>query len=376
MDEIIAPTQTINEPQKTSKLAIASLVLGILSIPLFFLKLGIIAVILGIISLFKLKNPLLKGKVLAIIGISLGIIGIILALLPVTFWGGLYGDVMFNPNTLSPQKIEATQKVLDQDVILIEQYKTQNGAYPQSLDYVNGIITAGFYEIYYELSADKNSYILRSEGPDRLCGTGDDILPTSSTQTKKMDCLVDLGSNVTVPTSVLSDTKNDFAKTSVYYSMSDWNPANTYRPNYTIEYPSLWRKRSIESPVAGINATKSIKFSKIDLKYSECTSCFGGAEMTVAVYFKNPAPKYPYTMETIFEDSTSSAKDLQFSGYNAKMIEGTNLGGGQYVGQKITFKKIAFETADEIFLLYYSYDASLPMGADMDKLINSFKIIK
>lgn len=186
--------KTINESQKTSKLAVASLVLGILSIPLFFLKLGIIAVILGVISLFMLKNPLLRGKWLAIVGILCGVIGMALALIPFsTFW-----NFAFNPNNFTAQKSEVSQKALDEDVKQLEAYKAKNGKYPETLASMNtigqvSVFTFDHYlkPFYYKASADGLSYELRSLGPDGKCGTDDDILPTGSKSPKIITCQIE-----------------------------------------------------------------------------------------------------------------------------------------------------------------------------------------
>jgi len=65
---------------KTSALAVASLVLGILGFCTFFIT-APLAIILGIISIFKIEksNGQLKGKGLAIAGITLPAIGLMLA---------------------------------------------------------------------------------------------------------------------------------------------------------------------------------------------------------------------------------------------------------------------------------------------------------
>ena len=71
---------------KTSRLAIASLALGILSVPYFFrIWAGIPAIILGIIALLKIrrKSAILKGKGLAIAGIAISTSFILLLVLEI-----------------------------------------------------------------------------------------------------------------------------------------------------------------------------------------------------------------------------------------------------------------------------------------------------
>jgi hypothetical protein len=67
------PTQSQNADTKTSGLAIASLILGILSA---FIITGIAAIILGIVALVKIRKSSgqLKGKGLAVAGIGISII--------------------------------------------------------------------------------------------------------------------------------------------------------------------------------------------------------------------------------------------------------------------------------------------------------------
>ena len=67
---------------ETSKSAITSLILGIVSIPFIYLFglgiiLGILAIIFGIISLKKIRKGKLAGKGMAIAGIITGFIPII-----------------------------------------------------------------------------------------------------------------------------------------------------------------------------------------------------------------------------------------------------------------------------------------------------------
>jgi hypothetical protein len=72
-----------------SKLAVASLVLGIISILFFFIGgwiLGIIAIVLGFIARSDIKkDPSLEGNRLAIAGIVMGILSILLALALLVF---------------------------------------------------------------------------------------------------------------------------------------------------------------------------------------------------------------------------------------------------------------------------------------------------
>lgn len=76
----------------TNGVAIAALVLGLLSIPLGFIivggALGVIAVVLGLIGLSKARSLGGSGRGLAIGGIITGLIGIVI---PVVIWIGLTG---------------------------------------------------------------------------------------------------------------------------------------------------------------------------------------------------------------------------------------------------------------------------------------------
>lgn len=69
--------------QKTSGLALWSLILGIISVIVIFISplaliLSTVAIILGIISLVSIKKRGLKGKGMAIAGIILGVVSILI----------------------------------------------------------------------------------------------------------------------------------------------------------------------------------------------------------------------------------------------------------------------------------------------------------
>ena len=84
------------DSQKTSRLAITSLIAGILGLFVSYIGLlPIAAIILGVISIKKIKkDPNLKGRGLAIAGLILGIIALVLLLVTLSLGFGLGGGLM------------------------------------------------------------------------------------------------------------------------------------------------------------------------------------------------------------------------------------------------------------------------------------------
>lgn len=85
-------------PTPTNALAIAALVIGILSLPaaftvIFGIILGIAAIVLGVMGLNKAKTMQDAGRGLAIGGIVTGVIGLVLSLLIVLAGAALIGAV-------------------------------------------------------------------------------------------------------------------------------------------------------------------------------------------------------------------------------------------------------------------------------------------
>lgn len=79
---------------KTYSLAIASMVMGIVSIPLLFIRLigfisgcvlAVIAIVLGIVSLNKISKNKMEGKGMAIAGIVTGGVTILLFIILIIF---------------------------------------------------------------------------------------------------------------------------------------------------------------------------------------------------------------------------------------------------------------------------------------------------
>ena len=73
--------QPVTQATRTSGLAVASLVLGILSFPLYFVGviLGVLAIIFGALAIGKTnREPNLGGKGMAVAGLVLGIVAILL----------------------------------------------------------------------------------------------------------------------------------------------------------------------------------------------------------------------------------------------------------------------------------------------------------
>lgn len=164
---------------KKSGLAIASLILGILSfIPLVGVLLGIIAIILGIVGLIKVKKEKFGGKRMAIIGIILAILGILFTLV-------LYGSLFYfgfvaTDGPFTEQRIQLNRQILQQDAGSLELYKQKFRFYPNSLKDLSDsnytIYDSDFFgNLCYSVSSDKTSYTLTSAGPDKICNTSDDI---------------------------------------------------------------------------------------------------------------------------------------------------------------------------------------------------------
>ena len=89
LDGTAAQAQTVVVKQRTSGLAVAALVLGIIG--LFFNLLGVLAIIFGGISVSQTgRDPSIGGRGMAIAGLVLGIIDIaiwvIILIFASTFW--------------------------------------------------------------------------------------------------------------------------------------------------------------------------------------------------------------------------------------------------------------------------------------------------
>lgn len=171
----------MNKKMQKSGLAIASLILGIMSlIPLIGLFLGVITIILGIVAIRQINKLKLEGKKMAIASIILGTLGIIST---VMIYGSLYYfGFVSDKGPWAELKPKATQQILVQNAGALEIYKKNNGEYPKSLnemiqeDFVVMTIDNYLNEIFYQVSQDHQSYDLRSLGVDGEYGTSDDIL--------------------------------------------------------------------------------------------------------------------------------------------------------------------------------------------------------
>lgn len=89
LDGTAAPPQTVLAKQRTSGLAVAALVLGIVG--LFFNIVGILAIIFGAISVSQTgRDPSIGGRGMAVAGLVLGIVDIAIWVLVLifasTFW--------------------------------------------------------------------------------------------------------------------------------------------------------------------------------------------------------------------------------------------------------------------------------------------------
>src|SRR5688500_6050672 len=74
VQQYASPYEAYQRPERTSKLAVASLVTGLLAFVIPVIA-GVAAIIMGIVALTRTKDPRVGGKGLAIAGISLGAVG-------------------------------------------------------------------------------------------------------------------------------------------------------------------------------------------------------------------------------------------------------------------------------------------------------------
>lgn len=176
-----------NTKQQTSKppkygLAVASFILGLVSfVPLLGVLTGIVAIVLGAISSAKIKKEQLGGKRLAIAGIILGILGIIFTI--VLYESLFYWGFVAKNGPFSEPKRMVSQQVLTQNAGYLELYKKKHGNYPETIEELSKdgytVFPTDHYlkPFYYKVSADGQTYELRSLGQDGEYGTSDDVLP-------------------------------------------------------------------------------------------------------------------------------------------------------------------------------------------------------
>lgn len=365
------------QPAKTSKLAIASLIIALISIPVPFLGLGFLSIVLGIIALFKIRKYALKGKTLAIVGIVFGLISIVMSF--VLQSSSLFGfglNALFDPHKFSVQKIETDKVVLNTDVQLITEYKNKNGKYPEKFSDIPNTYPS-FYQLYYRLSNDGTSYVLRSNGPDELCGTSDDILPDNLAQPQNVDCVVELGNGVTTKTTTITNTSDEFQNLKIYSNKI-----------FSIKYPPTWRVQENTPSLFEFNDPRiseviSIRLSKIDLK-NTTSNLFTGAEIKVVaypvtaikVYSNDSGPLDHIIKNSMWSQDGTKITEVNFAGYKATSIEELSERNIQYVGQKIESKTIVFQKGDVIFTVGYSFDSKSPIKDSMETLLNSFSFSK
>jgi hypothetical protein len=94
-----------NNNDKTAGVAIAALILGILTIvigwiPVLGQGLGIAAIVCGIIGINKANNEKMAGKGIAIAGIVLGVIGLLISLIVLIGIIAYFG--VLSPSNLAP----------------------------------------------------------------------------------------------------------------------------------------------------------------------------------------------------------------------------------------------------------------------------------
>ena len=115
------------QPQHTSGLAIASLVLSIIGI--LFFPAGLIGIVLGIVALTRMKDPSVGGKGLAIGGIAVGVVSILMAGCMISI---LLPSLNRARETANRVKCASNLRQIGQALLL---YSNDNrGAYPPTLD--------------------------------------------------------------------------------------------------------------------------------------------------------------------------------------------------------------------------------------------------
>lgn len=91
-DQYEIPEQIV--PERTSVMAILSLVFGILCVPFF----GLIAIFLGVFAMFGIKAS--RGRVS---GTGLAVAGVVLGIIATLVWGGCVGTIVVGINALEKQ---------------------------------------------------------------------------------------------------------------------------------------------------------------------------------------------------------------------------------------------------------------------------------
>lgn len=169
-------------PIRKSGLAIASLVLGIISLlPMIGLLFAILAIIFGLIAKSKIKKGLRSGNGLATTGVVLGLLGIIIT--GYLLYSSVKSFINYYPDSkMSDQALS----IMNADAEIIMKYKDKYGKFPASL---TDLSTSDLPDatsfikndpwgtpISYGPSRLGNDYFeLRSAGPDKKFNNSNDI---------------------------------------------------------------------------------------------------------------------------------------------------------------------------------------------------------
>jgi hypothetical protein len=170
-----------SKSKQTSGLAIASMVLGIISlIPLAGVLLGILSIIFGIVSLGSIKKQQIRGRGFAITGIILGILGILFTI--VAYGALFYFGFLADYGPFAEMRPQMDKLILTENAGALELYKNKYGKYPQTLEeaskanYSISSMDSKLSLFCYSVAQDGLSYEMKSTGKDKVCGTSDDIL--------------------------------------------------------------------------------------------------------------------------------------------------------------------------------------------------------
>ena len=183
MNNPVAPSHT---PSRTSGLAVASLVLGIIGA-------GVPAIICGHMAQARIRrDPSLEGSGFALAGLILGYVTT--ALLVVIFvLGAVIG---FSGGMTAAAREQAAQAKMSEIQAKLESYRIYAGSYPTTAQGLEALVTepatdpvprrwqALFNavpvdpwgaEYVYEFDAATGLYTVGSKGPDGIAGTADDL---------------------------------------------------------------------------------------------------------------------------------------------------------------------------------------------------------
>ena len=183
MNNQVAPAHT---PLRTSGLAIASLVTGILGA-------GIVAIITGHMARARIKrDPGLDGAGLALAGLILGYLTTVLLVIAIVL-GVVIG---FSSGVADAARLQAAEAKMREIEAKVETYRMISGSYPTTAQGIQALVVEPTTdpvptrwkqqfsavptdpwgsEFLYEFDAAAGIYTIGSKGPDGVAGTSDDL---------------------------------------------------------------------------------------------------------------------------------------------------------------------------------------------------------